>query len=145
MRPRTAFAAAVFAFVWAICGSAAGARVTIWSPGAWSWFGDPRAVHVGGRSGDTFAEWIDWSGRVTIGAYDPSLGLLGEYVVAQIFHDDHSDPSILVEPDQRLTVFWSGHNGAQMDYRTTVRAGDISAWTAVRHVEQGIPGPNGFT
>jgi hypothetical protein len=36
-------------------------------------------------------------------------------VVAHIYHDDHSDPSLLVEPDQRLTVFWSGHNGRQLD------------------------------
>jgi hypothetical protein len=66
-------------------------------------------------------------------------------VVAHIIHDDHSDPSLLVEPDQRLTVFWSGHNGAQLDYRTTVRAGDITAWTSVVQIRQRIRGTDGFT
>jgi hypothetical protein len=121
------------------------AHVVTWSAGAWSWFGDPRAVHLGGPSGRTFAGWIGWNGDVTIGAYDPSLGLLKDYVVARIYHDDHSSPSILVEPDQRLTVFWSGHNGAQMYYRTTISPDDISAWTPVQQVHQDIDGSDGFT
>jgi hypothetical protein len=125
--------------------SRASAQVGTIAPGAWSWFGDPRAVHVGGEWGKTFVGWIDWTGDVTIGAYDPRLGLVSERGVAHIFHDDHSDPSLLVESDQRLTVFWSGHNGAQLDYRTTVRPGDITAWTSVAQIRQGIRGTDGFT
>ena len=66
-------------------------------------------------------------------------------MIARVYHDDHSDPSIMVEPDGRLTLFWSGHNGGHMYYRTTLKPGDISAWTAVRTLEQGIRGPDGFT
>lgn len=130
------------------CGLLAGrarGQVVVWSKGAWSWFGDPRAVHVGGALGKTFVGWIDWNGNVTIGAYDPRFGLLTSYVVGHLFHDDHSTPAILVEPDQRLTVFWSGHNGSEMEYRTTLAPDDITAWTPVEQIHQGIRGSNGFT
>jgi hypothetical protein len=127
-------------------GSALGSdRVTTWAPGAWSWFGDPRAVHVGDRAGPTFAGWIDWSGNITIGAFDPHFGALDESVVGHAYHDDHSDPSLLVEPDKRLTVFWSGHNGQAMYYRTTLHPDDVHSWTPVAQVQQDIAGADGFT
>ena len=93
----------------------------------------------------TFVGWIDWSGRVTVGELDRDSGASRAVVIARVYHDDHSDPSILVEPDGRLTLFWSGHNGGHMYYRTTLKPGDISAWTAVRTLQQGIRGPDGFT
>jgi hypothetical protein len=125
--------------------SAVRAQTVTWSPGSWSWFGDPRAVHLGGPSGETIVGWIDWTGAVTVGAYNPQFGLLSDQVVGHAYHDDHSDPSILVEPDARVTVFWSAHNGAQMNYRTTIRPDDISAWTPVAQLRQDIAGPDGFT
>ena len=135
--------AAILAF--ALTAAQARAQVVTWSPGGWSWFGDPRAVHVGGLSGRTFVGWVDWSGNVTIGAYDPRAQLLTTEVVGRVVSDDHSAPSIVVEPDQRLTVFWSAHNGSVMNYRTTVRSGDISAWTPVQQVHRDIRGSDGFT
>ena len=125
--------------------AAAVATLITWAPGSWSWFGDPRAVHVGGPTGPTFAGWIGWTGDITVGAFDPRFGALSDAVVGHAYHDDHSNPSLLVEPDGRLTVFWSGHNGAQMDYRTTLRPGDINTWTPVAQVPQDIPGRDGFT
>ncbi len=91
------------------------------------------------------AGWIDWAGHVTIGAYDPMLGLMRTHVVGTEYHDDHSAPSILVEPDQRLTVFWSGHNGRRMWYRTTLLPDDIFSWGPVHHVNGSIRGNHGFT
>jgi hypothetical protein len=123
----------------------ASARIVTWAHGSWSWFGDPRAVQVDGQYDETFVGWIDWKGQVTIGAYDPRFGVVRTSVVASLYHDDHSAPSILVEPDKRLTVFWSGHDGSEMDYRTTLRPADITAWTAAQHVRQVIPGADGFT
>jgi hypothetical protein len=121
------------------------AKIVSWAHGSWSWFGDPRAVQVDGQYDETFAGWIDWQGRVTIGAYDPRFGFLRDHVVGRIFPDDHSAPSILVEPDQRLTVFWSGHNGTNMYYRSTLRPQDISSWSRVAQVHQRISGRDGFT
>ena len=92
-----------------------------WGHGSWSWFGDPRAVYVAGQYDEIFAGWLDWSGDVTIGAYDPQFGATSTHVIGHLFSDDHSAPSIFVEPDKRLTVFWSAHNGARMYYRSTLR------------------------
>jgi BNR repeat-containing family member len=116
-----------------------------WGHGAWSWFGDPRAVYVDGQYGEVFVGWIDWSGNVTIGAYDPQFGVTSGHVIGHLFHDDHSAPSIFVEPDQRLTVFWSGHNGSEMYYRSTLRPEDISAWGPLQHLSGNVNGSLGFT
>jgi hypothetical protein len=126
-------------------GAAAHARMVVWAHGAWSWFGDPRAVYVQGVQDATFVGWIDWSGHITIGEYDPDFGLMRAHIVGHEYHDDHSVPSILVEPNDDLTVFWSGHNGRKLDYRTTLHPEDIASWGAVGQIRSTIRGPNGFT
>ncbi len=122
-----------------------GAKIRTFSRGAWCWFADPRAVHVAGQHDETFVGWIDWSGRITVGAYEPSFGVTRSHVIGNLARDDHGSPSLLVEPDKRLTVFWSGHNGAVIRYRTTRRPDDISAWGAVRRLHSQPRGPLGFT
>ena len=102
-------------------------------------------MYVAGQFEEIFVGWIDWSGNVTVGAYDPQSGVTSNHVIGHLFHDDHSDPSIFVEPDKRLTVFWSGHGGAQMDYRSTVRPEDISAWEPLQHVPRDVKGSLGVT
>ncbi len=121
------------------------ARTGTLGQGAWSWFGDPRAVQVNGAYAETVVGWIDWTGKVTVGAYVPKCGVEQVAVVAHLFHDDHSAPSLLVGPDNRITVFWSAHNGASMQYRTTVAPEDISAWTPAAKVTTNVPGELGFT
>jgi len=116
-----------------------------WGPGAWSWFGDPRAVYVTGQYDEIFLGWIDWSGNVTIGAYDPEFGVMRTAVVGHLKHDDHSAPSMFVEPDKRLTVFWSGHDGREMEYRSTLRPEDITAWGPLQHLPANVKGSQGFT
>jgi hypothetical protein len=102
-------------------------------------------VYVTGRYGEIFAGWLDWFGGVTVGSYDPRLGVRRKRVIGYAFHDDHTAPSIFVEPDRRLTVFWSAHNGARMNYRSTVRPEDIAAWGRIRHVPSNVRGTLGFT
>ena len=123
----------------------AAAPVGTWGHGAWSWFGDPRAVYVAGQFNEIFAGWLDWSGGVTVGAYDPQFGVTRKQVIGSEFHDDHGAPSILVEPDLRLTAFWSGDNGARMYYRSTLRPEDISAWGPLQHAPSNVAGTLGFT
>ncbi len=113
--------------------------------GSWCWFADPRAIRVIGQYDQTFVGWIDWHGAITIGAYDARFGIIRAHVVGYQFRDDHSSPSILVEPDKRLTVFWSGHNGPRMNYRTTLRPEDITSWGPKRNVRSRLPGGRGFT
>jgi hypothetical protein len=92
-----------------------------------------------------FVGWLDWSGSVTVGAYDPEFGVFSKHVVGHLFHDDHSAPAIFVEPDERLTVFWSAHNGSAMYYRSTLRPEDISAWGPLQRVPSDLTGSLGFT
>jgi hypothetical protein len=113
--------------------------------GSWSWFGAPHAVAVKGQYNEIYIGWIDWRGNITIAAYDPQYGVIQEHVIGTLFHDDHSAPSIFVEPDQRLTAFWSAHNGSRMFYRTTVRPQDITAWGPLEHVPANTHGNLGFT
>jgi hypothetical protein len=118
----------------------ASARVATLGPGSWSWFQDPRAVHVVGQFDQTYVGFIDWSGNVTIAAYDPRFGIVTRQVVGTLFHDDHSAPAILVEPDKRLTVFWSGHNGGEMDFRTSILPENVRYWGPLGRVPSTIPG-----
>lgn len=120
-------------------------RLATFGHGSWCWFADPRAVHLVGRYDQTIVGWIDWHGAVTVGAYDSRFGVMQKHVVGRLFHDDHGSPSILVEPDHRLTVFWSGHNGGAMYYRTTLRPEDISAWGARGRIHSRLRGHLGFT
>jgi hypothetical protein len=120
-------------------------RIEVWARGSWCWFGDPRAVHVIGTHDRVFAGWIGWGGQVTVGAYDAALRSIRSVVIGDMGADDHGSPAILVEPDKQLTVFWSGHDGAQMHYRTTIKPEDISAWGPVRDVPTGLSGSLGFT
>lgn len=144
MRKRT-LAWALTALAWLGLCAPAGAHITVWAHGGWSWFGDPRAVYVQGQQDATFVGWIGWNGDVTIGEYDPDFGPLTSRVVGHEYHDDHSVPSILVEPNDTLTVFWSGHNGKRMDYRTTLQPENITSWGPVNYVQATIKGINGFT
>ena len=120
-------------------------RIGALGHGAWSWFQDPRAVHVGGPLGPTYAGWIAWDGAITIGAYDPVRGVARTHVLGFWIHDDHASPVVLVEPGGRLTVFWSGHNGHTLDYRTSRYPQDIESWGPTRYVNARLPGDLGFT
>jgi hypothetical protein len=124
---------------------AAAAQIGTWGHGSWCWFADPRAVHVSGRYDETFVGWIDWQGGIHVGAYDARFGFLRQQTIGYLFHDDHGSPALLVEPDKRLTVFWSAHNGSRMYYRTTLRPEDISAWGPLEHVHTNLGGTLGFT
>lgn len=121
------------------------APMVVWAHGSWCWFGDPRAVDVGGSRDETFVGWIGWHGQITVGEYVARTGALSAHVIGRQAVDDHGDPSILVEPDGRLTVFWSGHNAPRMDYRTTLRPYDITRWGPIHHVRSQLTGPKGFT
>jgi hypothetical protein len=119
--------------------------VVPWGRGAWCWFQDPRAIEVSHPQPASFAGWVDWRGQVTIGEYDPVAGTVDTQVIGQERVDDHGSPSILAEPDGRLTVFWSGHDGPRLNYRTSRQPESIGTWGPVRHIQSRIPGNRGFT
>jgi hypothetical protein len=114
--------------------------------GAWSWFGDPRAVHFEGDRRHTYIGWLDRTGSVKVTAYDHDTGNRETAVVRAKFQvDDHNNPSLLVRPDGRVMAFWSGHGGKSMFYRITKRPEDVTTWERVRTVPSNTPGPYGYT
>ncbi|HEV8652580.1 MAG TPA: BNR-4 repeat-containing protein [Actinomycetes bacterium] len=126
--------------------AAATGPVQLTGDAAWCWFADPRAVTVTGQRTRTFIGWIDRSGRIDVASYDHASYMFTTAVLQTgIKVDDHSNPAILVLPDRRLAVFWSGHNGSQMQYRVGALPESVLRWGPVRTVGTNVPGPLGYT
>jgi PKD repeat protein len=138
--PRVALAA--LACVLAVAAPAGAAQPPL-GEGAWSWFGDPRAVSAGGK---TFSGWVDHEGDIKVASFDH---LSGERVTAvlqaRLNQDDHANPSIHVRPDGRLMVFYSRHVGPAMHYRVSSQPGDVRSWGPPRTVPVNVPGTRGYT
>lgn len=120
--------------------------------GAWSFFGDPRAVH---HEGKTYVGWTTNRSNVVIGSVNdgskyvrtkrlkPNLGTL----------DDHNNPSLFLNPDGRLSAFYSPHSGTKLPlaekphiyYTTTTKPGEIDNWGKVREIPTNTSGGLGFT
>jgi len=97
--------------------------------GAWCWFGEPRAVTAGRDTMRTFVGYVSSSGDVGISAYEHGTGRTEDVVIKPGFQvDDHGSPSILVRPDGKLMVFYCGHRGRWMIYRTSTHAHEIGKW-----------------
>jgi putative BNR repeat neuraminidase len=106
--------------------------------GAWCWFADPRALYAFGR---TYVGWVDGQGYVVVATYRD-----GKVRSTRVAHpapmssrDDHDEPALLVEPDGRITAFYSHHNGPFMLYRTTIHPHDVKSWGP----EQAVPTQRG--
>lgn len=109
--------------------------------GAWSFFGDPRAVKVNGKY---FLGWTTMGGKVRVGEFDPATGKTTAKTLGPLMErgDDHENPSLLVKSDGRIMAFYSPHSGrlsprkrkSQLYYRTTLRPADITAWTPYRTI-----------
>jgi PKD repeat protein len=113
--------------------------------GAWSWFGDPRAVH---HDGKTFAGWVDLEGDIKVMSYDHSTDERVTAVLqARLNKDDHANPSIQVRPDGHLVVFYSRHVGPAMHYRVSTRPHDVTEWEEPQTVPVNVAGqpPRGYT
>jgi hypothetical protein len=118
--------------------------------GAWSWFGDPRAVYA---DGTVYTGWISRGGDVRVASYRR-----GRVRAVTIKHglgrDDHNDPSLIVRRDGRISAFFSPHSGrylpppgipSRLYIRTSRRPGDIRSWRPLRHLRTNTPGGLGYT
>jgi hypothetical protein len=120
--------------------------------GAWSWFGDPRAVYAGGS---VYTGWIDRGGNVQVARYVRATGRVQVRTVKHgLGRDDHNGPSLLVRRDGRISAFFSPHSGyrlpppgiaKRMYVRTTRRPGDIRRWGRLRTVRTNTRGGLGWT
>ena len=114
--------------------------------GAWSWFGDPRAVYHQGAHRRTYVGWIDPGGNIQVTSYDhDTQARVTATIKARFARDDHDHPSLLMRPDGHLMAFWSAHSGGRMYYRRTVRPEDVTAWGPEQHVPTNTAGPWGYT
>lgn len=99
------------------------------SDGAWSWFGGPRAVFHAGGHRRTYAGFVTSTGDVALAHFDhDSAEIVSAVAKEKLQQDDHASPAVLVRPDHRLMVFYSGHRGRWMVYRLSARAEDITSW-----------------
>jgi hypothetical protein len=87
--------------------------------GAWSYFGDPRAVYAHGR---TFVGWTDARGYTNVVALRRTRLIEHVRLGPRFAVDDHNNPSLHVRPDGRIMVFYSQHNG-----RTRIRCASTDA------------------
>jgi hypothetical protein len=111
--------------------------------GAWSWFGDPRAITHDGR---TYVGWVDQEGDVKVSSYDHTTGERVTAVLqARLNQDDHANPSLQVRPDGRLVVFYSRHVGPAMHYRVSSQPEDVTSWGPPQTVPTNSPGIRGYT
>jgi len=100
---------------------------------AWSWFGGPRAVFMEGEHRRTYVGFATSTGDVTLAQFDHgSRQTVTTIVKEQLQPDDHASPALLARPDNRLMVFYCGHRGRWMIYRTSAVAEDITSWGAER-------------
>jgi hypothetical protein len=114
--------------------------------GAWSWFGDPRAVHYQGAHNRTYTGWVAPDGSIQVASYDHRSGQrVIATLKARLQIDDHDNPSILIRPDGHLLVFWSTHAGPTMWYRRSARPEDVTAWEPERTIPTNTAGPYGYT
>lgn len=98
--------------------------------GAWCWFSDPRAIYFEGKHRRTFAGWVDDSGNITVGFYDHDLKRIETTVLHKNFEkDDHDHPSLLMDRQGKLMVFYSRHASPDPIYLLKAKhAEDLSEW-----------------
>jgi PKD repeat protein len=114
--------------------------------GAWSWFGDPRAVTYSGAHTRTYSGWVDLEGDIKVSSYDHATGdRVTAVLQARLDKDDHANPSIQVRPDGRLVVYYSRHVGPTMHYRVSSSPEDVRAWEPPQTVPTNSPGIRGYT
>lgn len=120
-------------------------RREIAGDGAWCWFGDPRAVYHEGSYKRTYVGWVDSAGNIKVGSYDHvSKARRTATIRSALQINDHAAPSILMQPDGRLLVFYSRHSGPEMYYRLSTRPEDISSWGSERTVGTNTVGTKGW-
>lgn len=113
------------------------AAVELTFDGAWSWFAAPRAVSYAGEHERTYVTWVNSVGDLRVASYDHSTRRRQVSVVREEFQiDDRANPALLVLPDGRLMVFYSGHRGHWLAFQTSLRPEDVTEWTRASAVGQ---------
>lgn len=105
----------------------------------WIWFTNPRAIrHVASRKRTYLCYLGGPTGcDVVAAAYDHGTRSLSTTVVHGSFSaDDHANPSIHVRNDDRVMLFWSGHNGDRIHYAISRDPESVAAFGPRRTIAQ---------
>ena len=109
--------------------------------GAWCWFSDPRAVYYEGEHRRTYAGWIDNYGDVHIGYYDhDNQQIESRTIFNDLEVDDHDNPSILLDEEGHLLVFFNSHGGPEgLYFIRSKNPEDITVWSEGRLLKLNDP------
>jgi hypothetical protein len=114
--------------------------------GAWSWFGDPRAVTHLGEHTRTYVGWVSDDGSIVVASYDhASREQVTAVLHEQLERDDHAAPALLVRSDGHIVAFYSRHTRTPMYYRVSTRPEDVSSWGPVQTMPTNVAGTRGYT
>jgi hypothetical protein len=95
----------------------------------WVWYGEPKAVYHEGKRKQTYLGWLSNKGEVTIASIDHVTGQTVTKIINPNWPvDDHNHPSLLMLPDGRLMVVYTGHGAAEVRMQITRDPEDISAF-----------------
>ncbi len=118
----------------------------ITSDGAWCWFAGPRAVCFEGEHRRTYIGWVSRTGDVCVASVCATTGEIKSSIVGRTgWPNDHATPSLVVRNDGRIMVFYCGHGGRNLRYRTSLGSEDISEWSEERSVETNTEGWGGYS
>ena len=108
-------------------GQASSLYYTVAGDGAWCWFSDPRAVY---HKGCTYTGWIDSAGDIYISKFNHEFNAMQTTLVCKDFEkDDHDSPSIHIDGEGYIYVFFSKHAETEpMHLRKSLKPEDISAF-----------------
>ncbi len=98
--------------------------------GAWCWFSDPRAVYYEGKQKCTYTGWIDSYGDIFVASYNHETGkMLSHKLYDNLQIDDHDNPSILIDNQGYVNVYFSKHGaGEPIHAMKSINPEDITQW-----------------
>ncbi len=110
--------------------------------GGWTWYGEPKAVYYEGIHKRTYFGWVNQNdGMVRVAMFDHETNQEVVHIMKTGYGaDDHNHPSIMIRPDGRLLVFYTGHNGSSMSIAISRDPEDISVFSPDTEMFQDSPG-----
>ncbi|MCF8266873.1 MAG: glycoside hydrolase family 88 protein [Ignavibacteriales bacterium] len=116
------------------------------SDGAWCWFADPRALYYKGAHDKTYLSWVNSKGDIQAAEYDFGNEVLATSTLrVGLDQDDHANPGMIIRPDGRIMIFYSGHNGRDMYYRISSTPEQVQAWEDEQILPTNTEGNSGYT
>lgn len=103
--------------------------------GIWSWFSDPRATYFEGNYKRTYTGWVDNYGDIHVAYYDHTTKSIHSKVVYDNLEiDDHNNPSILIDKNGYLLVFFNAHsqNGKPLYLIKSSKPENIDNWHPIK-------------